>query len=61
MDYIYFKTALQLCEQKLKRFWVSPAFNSAINIANTFSNCLPEEIYEMRPRKCNYLLRPKLL
>lgn len=43
MDYIYFKSGLQPCEHELKWFRVSSTFNSAINIANTFSDCLLEE------------------
>lgn len=49
VDYIYFKTSFQLCKQKLKWFVVSPVFNSSINIANTFPDCIPEERQEMGP------------
>lgn len=49
VDYIYFKTSFQLCKQKLKWFVASLVFKSAINIANTFPDCLPEERHETDP------------
>lgn len=47
VDYIYFKTSFHLCKQKLMWFVVSLVFKSAINTANTFPDCLPEERQEM--------------